>query len=465
MMCRFDQNELDQNFHLLFTRGELEKQEFLSSQLYRQAPMVDACLLEKMAPYEWELMESLSRIYYRERNFESRKNYYYTSLRFWRHVIESNKIGLYLCFVVPHSFHDLMVYYLCKVKKIRTIIIETYSLRHMDHRYYLMDSPTDSLERLKKVYENLREKCTEENLALEDVKLSADVEKTFQEYAARVQNIVPQYMKTGSPMFVYWRNMRASTSAYMRFKLCFMLMIQLIMQGRNNERIQYIRKELNIRDYLHEDINAFEFYDRYATAIDEKDRYVYAPLHASPEAALLPRGGRYENSLLYLQLLSASLPEGYWIYVKEHPSQRVRYKMYPLSRSVQFYSALLALGNVKLIGLKEETFSLIERSLAVATVTGTAGFEAICRNKPCLMFGWNFFQHAPGVYQIKSLKDCQRAIGDILAHPEHKIDRLGLKLYLLAMEKNSYLNPYRYDTEETMSERENLLEALYRKIN
>jgi Capsule polysaccharide biosynthesis protein len=119
--------------------------------------------------------------------------------------------------------------------------------------------------------------------------------------------------------------------------------------------------------------------------------YVYFPLHLQPELTTSAVGGTYADQLLALEVLSARMPEGHFIYVKENPKQTEK------QRGPLFYKRLRALKNVQVVPLRESSSDLIRGSLAVATITGTAGWEALFHGKPVLVFGSAWYREFPGV--------------------------------------------------------------------
>lgn len=119
--------------------------------------------------------------------------------------------------------------------------------------------------------------------------------------------------------------------------------------------------------------------------------YVYFPLHLQPELTTSAVGGVYADQLLALEALSARMPEGHLIYVKENPKQTEK------QRGPLFYKRLRALNNVRVVPLRESSVELICGSVAVATITGTAGWEALFHGKPVLVFGSAWYREFPGV--------------------------------------------------------------------
>jgi len=137
---------------------------------------------------------------------------------------------------------------------------------------------------------------------------------------------------------------------------------------------------------------------------EEGSPFVYLPLHLQPEATTLPLAGAYEDQRLIVETLVRALPEGWQLVVKENPKQRFD------KRTTNFYETLAAHERLRLVGRDEDSFGLLLRSRAVATATGTAGWEALCHGIPALVFGNAFYRHAPGARAIDSVESASAAL-------------------------------------------------------
>jgi capsule polysaccharide modification protein KpsS len=75
--------------------------------------------------------------------------------------------------------------------------------------------------------------------------------------------------------------------------------------------------------------------------------------------------------------------------------------------------------------------------MAVATISGTAGWEALFLQKPVLLFGNFFYQYADGVYNIRTAKDCKDAIKRIIVSRKQPV-LADMRLFLKAVETCSH---------------------------
>ena len=181
------------------------------------------------------------------------------------------------------------------------------------------------------------------------------------------------------------------------------------------ERFQLFLKARRIKKWL----------DRHTQEADVKEKYIYFSLHYEPEATVSARG-LMESQIVALRILSQLLPEGWKLYVKEHPHQfkyneRMLYA-YPLAtfKSIRFYEEILAIPNVVLLHTKLPSDILIRNSQAVASLSGTAFGEAVAMKKPILLFAgqrtpYRILQES---YNIRSYADCVSAIHEVRANSE-----------------------------------------------
>lgn len=250
-----------------------------------------------------------------------------------------------------------------------------------------------------------------------------------------------------------------------RIKFIKILMCNIFSFEPKNLNLIYY-KYIYEQDVFREERFLYRFYEANTQRI-EKEKYIYFPLHLQPEATTSPMGGRYWDQLMCIKMLSYYLPDGYYVYVKEHPSQiRGCLSKYKVSRSVNFYEQLLALKNVKLISFEEDTYGLIKNSIAVATVTGRVGFEAIINSKPCMVFGKCLLNYADGVIEIISRLDCKNAIDKIINNRFIVTSLKDLKIYIKFLEVVLYkgtIHPATENDNLSKIENDSLVANAYKK--
>ncbi len=142
------------------------------------------------------------------------------------------------------------------------------------------------------------------------------------------------------------------------------------------------KNELSYFEHLAE----FENYN-----INFEENFVYFPLPMQPEMTTSAIGGEFRDQLLALEKLSNILPNGVKIYVKENPKQG------SYARGPLFFHRLSRIKSICLVPSYTDTNLLAQKAIFVATVTGTVGWEALCKGKNILVFGHAWFKDFPGV--------------------------------------------------------------------
>ena len=155
------------------------------------------------------------------------------------------------------------------------------------------------------------------------------------------------------------------------------------------------------------------FYESLCAPFDLNSPFVLVALHMQPEATTCPLGGQYVDQLLMVKHLHDNLPNGWSLYVKEHSAQFKSHFDRSIGRSKDFYRYMDGLPNVRLISSELSSFELINKSKAVATVTGTIGWEALVNGIPVLAFGNAWYSSCSGCYEVDSSSDVKKALSEI----------------------------------------------------
>jgi len=131
---------------------------------------------------------------------------------------------------------------------------------------------------------------------------------------------------------------------------------------------------------------------------------VYLAMHYQPEMTSSPQGGRYMDQALLIEELSAKLPPEMTLVAKENPLQA------GYNRSPEFIARVTRCPNVIMAHPHMDTAALQAKAALVATITGTAGWEAIKAGKPCLTFGYAWYRSCQGITPFTRDTDLAAAI-------------------------------------------------------
>lgn len=362
---------------------------------------LDKSIIDSMLIYESDIMRMMDRfeVYLKKPVlYDERKKIYFKHLRYWSHFLAHNRIDAFICGNIPHDIYDFVILALCKIKNIPTLYFYQGQIFDVIHP---MNDYVVGTESLPSKYKQLLTRYEENS----EIIFSDFVEDVCNHMK---QDILPFYM-TKNPIN----------------------RINLILK-----RLKFFLTFINTPSFvgIKRKINNFKLTLSYK-AISKKPnfhtKYIYLPLHYQPELTSCPLGGGYENQYLIIEMLDYFLPDDYILYVKEHPNQEIFARNYNY-----YYDILKSTKKVVFVPKDTSSFELMLNSQAVATITGTAGWEALFKQKPVLVFGHNFYEFAPGVTLINSKEDAHKAISDIISQ-KFVYDEIKLKLFIQAVEETS----------------------------
>jgi hypothetical protein len=185
----------------------------------------------------------------------------------------------------------------------------------------------------------------------------------------------------------------------------FSLVMELLLRVKTHSK-RFLQRYSNYRESKKNLLNIL------SKQIDLTKKFVYFPLHLQPELTTSTLGGIYVDQLLAIERLSKIIPEDWCIYVKENPVQT------ELMRGKWFFARLKLIRNVKVVPLDFDTYSLIKNSIFVATITGTAGWEAISGGKNVLVFGNAWYKSLPGAFSYNEDFELEDILNYEINHDE-----------------------------------------------
>ncbi|MDD4287210.1 MAG: hypothetical protein PHO20_03920 [Candidatus Peribacteraceae bacterium] len=380
------------------------------------APL-DEELLIRMSECESVFMAIVTRLEWkRSILYATRKRWYLRHLQFWNDYLTRHRINLYLSAWIPHEIPDIIIYHLCKARGIPVLYFNTTELR--DTSFVEHDIRQSAIQ-IQPRYQQLLDAHVGQDI--DTIPLSEPFASYEQALIPRV-GMPPEIEKVKIP--TYWGHLyRLVMTRPLEF---LQRALRYCTPGGWKRAFLAARRWHAVREREH-------FYAAHAAPPDFNRPFVYFPLHFQPEATTIPMGGVFADLILATRLLNATLPKDVLIYIKEHP-RRSGWQ----NRSIEYYKEFLELEKVRLVPTTVDTFALREHCLAVATVTGSAGFEALFREKPVFLFGSRYFQFARGVFPVRSLQECKEAVHAVFERKE-KPTRLSTHLYLKAMEETCLL--------------------------
>ena len=159
----------------------------------------------------------------------------------------------------------------------------------------------------------------------------------------------------------------------------------------------------------------------------------------------MPLGGLFSDSIHVARIVAAALPPGIKLVVKEHANQFNHKYLMPKGRSTDFYARLGEIPNLHCAPLEQPSFELIGGSSAVATISGTSGWEALQLGRPAIVFGHPWYLRAPGVFSVDGPDDVRKVLERVV-RGDALVDAQLLARYERAM-RERYTKKLIYSTE------------------
>lgn len=385
---------------------------------------LDENIISKMTDCEVVVLKMMDRLSVIPLTYEERKRIYLRHLRYWNHIITKENIDLFLASGIPHEIYDFIIYKLCKLKNISTLLIAQSAINGVC--FVVEDFEKEPSQSLAVTYKQIISQQPKE------VFLSDRFRNHYISQTSKEEDPVPWYMNSSSntPLATKDSSISFIKNLLRKFKKNpFATLIKLFdfskLINKLIIRMQYFQR-------IQGGKQLFDLYDNNTTEPDLGQEYVYIALHFQPESTTSPMAGAFVDQLLIVQMLAGLLPPNIYLYVKEHPSQTQH------CRNISFYKDLLDISQVRLVPRTYNSFRPLENCLAVATATGTAGWEGLFRQKPVLMFGHHFYQSAPAVFPIHSVKDCKMALHQII-NLNIKPSLYEMEIFLKAIENNAVI--------------------------
>lgn len=322
-------------------------------------------------------------------------NLYYDVYNFWNNFFQINKIDAVISLQAEHSSLDKILIKSAKengVKNILSAIISGWQASINEEYFAIFDNLNEKFIALDKY--NIKQKST--NYDYNTKQIHSNKYKGSKLNNINIKfNVLKSFL--GSNISLNEKLILIKEKIFNIFNNKILL----------NKQLKYIK---SLKKY-YETISIND--------IDYKNKYIYYCLHFDPEATTLPKDTIHSNQLLNIRIIASALPDGWKMYVKEHPHQ-LNSDLYKniflnqlhaidLFRSNSFYNYVNQLKNVHLVSLSINHKELIENAEYIASNTGTVFREATQLNKRCLTFSSkSIYTLLNNIYQVGDYDSCQR---------------------------------------------------------
>lgn len=364
---------------------------------------IKKCVIDKNLYYEIKAFEGatlrmLDRVdgfrVWQRGNLSKRRNYFFREAAFWSKYLAENQIDSVVFANIPHEVHDFIIYNLCVSRGIPTLL-----LYHTFNIHTFAFNVTEKIEdvgdfavavQLKSLSDFKEPSNFKNRLANDFLGIVSEDSSNLGELAENHES------------FAHFATTNSENTASNGIKV--------------KERI--IRK-----------ISRFKTALEYRSTKKLKElpgKFIFFPLHVEPELTISPSGGHFEEQFEAVRLIASKLPDGWKVVVKEHPHQ-VGFGPRPIG----FYKTLQTIPNICFVKTEINSAHIISCCQAVATITGTAGLEALRVGKPSWVMGAPWYRMAPGITRIDTSSDVQSAFDSLNSGKRAEIAKTEAYLELL----------------------------------
>lgn len=362
-----------------------------------------------------------------------RRQYYLILLNYFNHIIRTKHPDLILAFDTPHSYSSYSFYLLARHYNIPIVRLE----HHFIENHSIMLTHT-----LPSIPSSFREGATASQLWDELPALLRQDFGTYSQFIATAnanekKKLIGRSALSNVRLAIRYAK-KASANLIMG-TLPFLFKREILhFTSLNDIRTRFFYR-LSINTRLFRLIRLHAYYNRVSGTPDLSRNYIFFGMHMQPEKTSQPLGGDFDHQLFPILLLAQSLPDGWMLYVKEHPNQFNERKIANANyRNTHFYDAVRMIPNVSLVSLETPSNELIAKAKIVATLTGTLGWEGLKSGKPVIAFGNSYYKPCRAVKSPLSVEECRKDIADLLAMDAEDVKR-ELYRYLAYFSAEGYL--------------------------
>jgi hypothetical protein len=197
-----------------------------------------------------------------------------------------------------------------------------------------------------------------------------------------------------------------------------------LLHDRDNE---YLRPSRFVTNYARERSRARGARRLYS----ERDRsrpFVYFPLHVTDDYKIKRVIPHCVDQASLIEQVSAALPHGYDLVLKEHPMSVGRNSLGMLRR-------LTRVENVRLLEPHTSSHQLIQDAAGIAVISSTVGLEALMYAKPVLTLGQPFYSGYGVTLDVDSFREIRDQVPALL---EFEPDRERILSFLHAAMRRCY---------------------------
>jgi hypothetical protein len=127
------------------------------------------------------------------------------------------------------------------------------------------------------------------------------------------------------------------------------------------------------------------------------EKYIFSPLHVPYDSQITLRAPHFVEQYKPIEMCSKYIPEGYMLYVKEHPHAKG-------SIPLKWLERITSLPNVKLVPPDVNPHDLIMNAQCMITINSDVGWEALIHGKPVVVLAKPFYSGFGITFDVNCFK-------------------------------------------------------------
>ena len=213
-------------------------------------------------------------------------------------------------------------------------------------------------------------------------------------------------------------------------------------------------------------------YFKLAKKVDIEKEYIFFPLWFQPSATLHPFAGRMVDYEIAIKMLSKNCPKNFKIFVRESPdvfnlASRSWFKGH-FARREKFYREISSLSNVELVNYETDDSTLVDNSVALATLCDKYNLIAIIRKKPNICFTETITSGLKNSLICKNKKDIKQFFKK-LNKGEFKVKNFEVANFFKWLSENSFFSKHnlgfnKYEPKQNFAKTTYLLDRIITKV-
>jgi len=371
---------------------------------------------------ESEFLSESDRLCFKPISVKKRKLIYYELLQYWINYFAKNSVDLVVFDGVPHMGWDLVCYEVARKFNVHTCyleltVIEDQVIWHDDYKSFrklTLNRSDNTLDQLKSLVGN---------------------------------DIYSKYLREGELLKLGkklndLKNKKSGTSIIRKIKTILYRVFNSFKNARKdlNHDSSFYYNKIKILDYIYYSVkNLFYLqtlnkkYSLCTIPVDLDRKYIFFAMHYQPERTTSPQGECFQEQILAIKIIASSLPNGWKLLIKEHPTQLLNRKVFKNKnfRSTYDYGLICKIKNVVIVPISFDSAELIKNAQLVATINGSVGWETLSTHfKPVVIFGNIWYANCRSCFSISSQNEFKDVLKELNTVTPEQVEKDVLELLL-----------------------------------